>query len=371
MDWLVMGCVLASDYRALRPRGYLRLRRLRRGTQFAAYAHAHPRDAVAAVNGGLLLMNKLICTLAAGATCCCVLGTPAAHAAKAAADDGQWLTPAKDYASTRFSGLDQINADNIGNLQVAWTFSTGVLRGHEAAPLVVGDTLYLVTPYPNYLYALDLKQAGALKWVYKPRPARASQGVACCDVVNRGAAYADGRIFFNTLDNHTVAVDAKTGKELWKIQLGDIAKGETMTMAPLVVKDKVLVGNSGGEMGVRGWLTALDAKSGKLAWRAYSTGPDKDVLIGADFRAPYASEQGRDLGVQTWPADAWKTGGGSVWGWISYDPAADLIYYGTSNPGPWNADQRPGDNKWTTALFARAPETGMAKWAYQYNPHDL
>jgi alcohol dehydrogenase (cytochrome c) len=297
-------------------------------------------------------------------------GARAADAAKPAAqDDGQWLMPAKDYASTRFSGLDQINAENVGGLQVAWTFSTGVLRGHEGAPLVVGDTMYLVTPYPNFLYALDLKHAGALKWTYKPKTARAAQGVACCDVVNRGAAYADGKIYFNTLDNHTIAVDAKTGKEAWNTQLGDISKGETMTMAPIVVKGKVLVGNSGGEMGVRGWLTALDARTGKIAWRAYSTGPDKDVLIDSDFRPPY--EKGQDLGVQTWPADAWKTGGGSVWGWISYDPAADLIYYGTSNPGPWNADQRPGDNKWTTALFARAPETGMAKWAYQLNPHDL
>ena len=287
----------------------------------------------------------------------------------ASRDDAQWLMPAKNYAGTRFSGLKQIDTGNVGELQVAWEFSTGVLRGHESAPLVVGDTMYVITPYPNFLYALDLKEAGALKWVYKPDPTRAAQGVACCDVVNRGAAYADGKIFLNTLDNYTVAVDAKSGKEVWRTKLGDISKGETMTMAPLVVKDKVLVGNSGGEMGVRGWLTALDAGSGKIAWRAYSTGPDKDVLIGDDFRSPYA--KGSDLGVHTWQADQWRTGGGTVWGWLSYDPDADLVYYGTSNPGPWNAAQRPGDNAWTTALFARKPETGMAKWAYQLNPHDL
>jgi alcohol dehydrogenase (cytochrome c) len=286
-------------------------------------------------------------------------------------DDGQWTMPAKNYASTRFSGLNQINAGNVKQLQVAWTFSTGILHGHEAAPLVVNNTMYVVTPYPNYLYALDLtKPGGDIKWIYKPHPDRASQGVACCDVVNRGAVYADGKIIYNTLDMHTVAVDAKSGKEVWKTKLGDINLGETITMAPLVVKNKVLVGNSGGEMGVRGWLTALDVSSGKQVWRAYSTGPDKDVLIGPDFKAPYEKPE-KDLGVSTWPPNAWKIGGGTVWGWISYDPQANLIYYGTSNPGPWNPSQRPGDNKWTATVFARDADTGMAKWAVQYNPHDL
>ena len=292
-----------------------------------------------------------------------------ALAAQGAAD-GQWTMPAKNYASTRFSELDQITADNVKHLQAAWTFSTGVPKGHEAAPLVVGSTLYIVTPYPNYLYAIDLAQpGGALKWTYNPHPERASQGVACCDVVNRGAAYADGKIIYNTLDNHTVAVDAQTGKEVWNTKLGEINLGETMTMAPLVVKGKVLVGNSGGELGVRGWLTALDVANGRIAWRAYSTGPDADVLIGPGFKAPYA--QGRNLGVSTWAPDQWKIGGGTVWGWISYDPESNLIFYGTSNPGPWNPAQRPGDNKWTSTVFARDPDTGAAKWAVQYNPHDL
>ncbi len=283
----------------------------------------------------------------------------------------QWLMPAKNYAGTRFSEDNQINVSNVKQLQVAWTFSTGVLHGHEAGPLVVNNTMYIVTPYPNILYALDLTQpSGPIKWTYKPNPALAAQGVACCDVVNRGAAYADGKVVFNTLDNQTIAVDAKTGKEVWKIKLGDINLGETMTMAPLIVKNKVLVGNSGGEMGIRGWLTALDLSNGKIVWRAYTNGPDKDVMIDTDFKAPYASESGKDLGVKTWPADAWKTGGGSVWGWITYDDKANLIYYGTSNPGTWNADQRPGDNKWSASIFARNPDTGYAKWAYQFNPHD-
>jgi lanthanide-dependent methanol dehydrogenase len=137
------------------------------------------------------------------------------------------------------------------------------------------------------------------------------------------------------------------------------------------VKGKVLVGNSGGEMGVRGWLTALDESTGKIAWRAYSTGPDKDVLIGSDFKPFYKSAQGKDLGVSTWPPGKWQIGGGPVWGWIEYDPALNLIYYGTGNPGPWNSNQRPGDNLWTTTIFARDADSGAAKWAYQITPHDL
>ncbi|PYS52837.1 MAG: PQQ-dependent dehydrogenase, methanol/ethanol family [Acidobacteria bacterium] len=287
-------------------------------------------------------------------------------------EDGQWTMPAKDYASTRYSALDQINADNVKNLKLAWSFSTGVLRGHEAAPIVVNNTMYVVTPYPNTLYALDLTQPGApIKWKYDSNPSSASQGVACCDYVNRGAVFSQGKIFINTLDGKTIAVDADTGKEIWKTQVGDINKGETVTMAPLVVHDKVLVGNSGGEFGVRGWLTALDTGSGKIAWRAFHTGPDADCLIGANFKPFYSQDQGKDLGVSSWPADAWKIGGGTTWGWISYDPDQNLIFYGTANPGPWNPDQRPGDNKWTCGIFARNPDNGDARWFYQLTPHDL
>ena len=217
-------------------------------------------------------------------------------------DSGDWIRPAGDYASTRYSTLDQITPETVRSLGVKVTFSTGATNGHEAAPLVVNDTMYIVTPWPNVLYALDLTQPGApVKFAYEPKPLSAAKGVACCDVVNRGAVYADGLIFFNTLDNRTVAVDASTGKERWSVTLGDINRGETMTMAPLVVKDKVLVGNSGGEFGVRGWLTALDRSSGDIAWRAYSTGPDTDVLIGPRFKPFYDMDRGGDLGVSTWP----------------------------------------------------------------------
>jgi lanthanide-dependent methanol dehydrogenase len=301
--------------------------------------------------------------------------TPVAHAAVSDAptvDDGEWPLASKDFANTRYSGLEQINTETVRNLKSAWTFSTGVNRGHEAAPIVVNNTMYIVTPYPNILYALDLTKPGApAKWTYKPQLQAAAQGVACCDVVNRGAAFADGKIIYNTLDNQTIAVDAATGKEAWKTKLGDINKGETMTMAPLVVKDKVLVGNSGGEMGVRGWLTALDLGSGQIAWRGYTTGPDAEVLIGSRFKAFYPTDRGKDLGVSSWPPGAWKIGGGTVWGFISYDPDLNLIYYGTGNPGPWNPDIRPGDNKWTSAVIARYLDTGEVAWAYQFSPHDL
>ncbi|HET9798957.1 MAG TPA: PQQ-binding-like beta-propeller repeat protein, partial [Gemmatimonadaceae bacterium] len=173
---------------------------------------------------------------------------------------GEWQTPGGDYASSRYSALDEITPANAGKLHAAWTFSTGVLRGHEGQPLVVGSTMYLVTPYPNVSYALDLATEGQpLKWKARPENAQTAVGLACCDVVNRGAAYADGKIFYNLLDGHTVAVDAASGKLLWQTRMGDLAKGETMTMAPIVVNGRVLVGSSGGEMGVRGWIAALDA----------------------------------------------------------------------------------------------------------------
>ncbi|MDB6087836.1 MAG: PQQ-dependent dehydrogenase, methanol/ethanol family [Gammaproteobacteria bacterium] len=289
-----------------------------------------------------------------------------------AQEHAQWPAPAGDFANTRFSALTDINATNVASLKLNFAFSTGMLRGHEAAPIVTTDTMYIVTPYPNVLLALALDAPGApLRWKYESLPNASSQGVACCDTVNRGAAYADGRVFFNTLDGQSIAVDARSGKEIWRTHLADINHGESITMAPLVVNGKVLVGNSGGEFGVRGWLTALDAATGKLIWRAYSTGPDSEVLIGPDFKPFYAQDRGQDLGVHSWPPDAWQRGGGTVWGWISYDPELNLIFYGTANPGPWNPDQRPGDNKWTAGIFARNPDTGAAKWFYQMSPHDL
>jgi len=283
----------------------------------------------------------------------------------------EWTLPSGDYAATRFSSLAQITPANVAQLKVASTFSTGVLQGHEGNPLVVNNTMYVVTPFPNLLYAIDLtKPGGAVKWVYEPRPSDKSVGIACCDVVNRGASYANGRIYYNTLDAHTVAVDASSGKEIWKVKVGNIDIGETVTMAPLVVNNKVIVGNSGAELGVRGWIKALDAGSGKELWRAYSTGPDRDVLIGPNFKPFYPEYRAADLGTSTWTGDQWKLGGGTAWGWFSYDPQLNLLYYGTANPGVWNPDMRPGDNKWSMTIFARNLDNGEARWAYQMTPHD-
>jgi PQQ-dependent dehydrogenase (methanol/ethanol family) len=285
-------------------------------------------------------------------------------------DDRQWVLPSKDYAQTRYSRLNQINTANAGKLQVAWTFSVGSNHGQEAAPLVVDGVMYVVGAYPNELFALDAT-TGEMKWKYSPRVDPAAQGVACCDVVNRGASYDNGKIFYNTLDNHTVAVDAKTGKEVWATKLGEITKGQTMTMAPLAAHGKVFVGNSGGELGIHGWVTALDQDSGKIVWRAYSVGSDKDVKIGPRFHPFYPSARGKDLGMRTWPNGRWQSGGGPVWGWISYDPKTNMIFYGSGNPGPWNSNQREGDNKWTATIFARDADTGDAIWADQINPHDM
>jgi PQQ-dependent dehydrogenase (methanol/ethanol family) len=291
--------------------------------------------------------------------------------ANAPPDDGQWSMPSKNYAATRYSSLTEITPKNVKRLEPIITFSLAVNKGQEAAPIVVDNTMYIVTAYPNYVYALDLTKPGApLKWRFSPQPIPASQGVACCDVVNRGGTVSDGKYIFATLDGQVIAIDVNTGTAIWRTQLGNINAGETITGAPLIAKGRVYVGNSGGEMGVRGWLTALDENTGKLIWRAYNAGSDKDVLIGAEFKPFYASDKGTDLGATSWPTEAWKIGGGAAWGWVNYDADFDSIYYGVGNPGPWNAEQRPGDNKWTTGVFSRAPATGEARWYYQYSPHD-
>jgi lanthanide-dependent methanol dehydrogenase len=309
-------------------------------------------------------------------TCIAVLactgtsGALAATAPAAGADDGQWPMPAKDYASTRYSALATINAGNAGGLHPVWTFSTGVLGGHEGQPLVVDNTMYVVTPWPNVLYAFDLSKEGyPLKWKYRPDVSPNAIGVSCCDTVNRGAFYAQGKVVYNLLDGHTVAVDARTGKELWKVQIADVHDGETVTMAPLVVKDRVIVGASGGEFGIYGWLKGLDLATGKILWTARNIGPDAGMLIKPDvFKPPY--DTGKDLGATSWADQSWQTGGAPVWGWTSYDPELDLIFYGTGNASPYNAEQRLGDNKWTGSVLARRPEDGSLVWAYQFTPHD-
>jgi lanthanide-dependent methanol dehydrogenase len=284
--------------------------------------------------------------------------------AEMAQDSGQWVMPGQNYANLRHSALDEIKADNVGGLKVAWTMSTGATRGHEGQPLVVNDTLYYQSAWPNHVYAIDLNDYH-IKWQYTPKQDPFAVSVACCDLVNRGVGYGDGKIIVDALDGQVIALDAISGKPVWTAKNGDPAMGQTLTSAPLIVKDKnVIVGVSGGEFGVRGYLTAYDLKTGKRVWRAYSAGPDSDTRIGSDFSGP------KNAGVSTWNGEQWKVGGGTTWGWYSYDPKLNLIFYGTGNPGTWNPTQRPGDNKWSMTIFARDADTGMAKWGYQMTPHD-
>jgi alcohol dehydrogenase (cytochrome c) len=284
-------------------------------------------------------------------------------------DPNQWVMPSGDYANTRYSTLDQINKDNVKNLRPVWTFSTGVLRGHEGNPLVIGDVMYLSTPFPNKVFALDLNNSGRILWKYEPKQDPTVIPVMCCDTVNRGVAYGDGKIFLHQADTTLVALDAKTGEVVWSVKDGDPKKGETGTSAPLVVKDKVLVGVSGGEFGVQARLTAYNIKDGSLAWKAYSEGPDNEILVDS-HTTQLGKPVGRNSSLKTWRGDQWKIGGGGTWGWISYDPELNLVYYGSGNPSTWNPVQRPGDNKWSMTIFARNPDTGIAKWVYQMTPHD-
>ncbi len=281
-----------------------------------------------------------------------------------------WAMPTGDYANTRYSELKQINASNAKDLRVAWTFSTGVLRGHEGGPLVIGDVMYIHTPFPNVVFALDLKNDGRIIWRYEPKQDPDVIPVMCCDTVNRGVAYGDGKIFLYQADATLVALDAKTGKPVWSASNGDPKKGATGTSAPMVFKDKVLVGISGGEFGVRGHVTAYDMKTGKQVWRGYSMGPDSDTLLDPNKTTHLGQPVGKDSGTATWEGDQWKIGGGTTWGWYSYDPDLNLVYYGSGNPSTWNPVQRPGDNRWSMTVFARDADTGIAKWVYQMTPHD-
>ncbi|MGY9047392.1 methanol dehydrogenase [Puniceibacterium antarcticum] len=314
-------------------------------------------------------MKKLF-ALTSGIALCAGMAAANEDLSKMMEDPGQWVIQTGDYKNQRYSKLDQINKDNVGDMQVAWTFSTGVLRGHEGSPLVIGDTMYLHTPFPNIVYALDLANDGKIKWKYEPKQDPEVIPVMCCDTVNRGVAYADGKIFLHQADTTVVALNAETGAVEWSVANGDASKGETNTATVMPVKDKILVGISGGEFGVRGSLTAYNISDGSLAWRAYSMGPDSDILMDPENTMNLGKPVGENSGTNTWEGDQWMIGGGTTWGWYSYDPELNLVYYGTGNPSTWNPAQRPGDNRWSMTIMARDADTGMAKWVYQMTPHD-
>ncbi|SES97307.1 methanol/ethanol family PQQ-dependent dehydrogenase [Paracoccus homiensis] len=303
-----------------------------------------------------------------------ILSGVGAHAnesvTEAISNPQQWAIQTGDYANTRYSQLDQINKENVGDLRVSWSFSTGVLRGHEGSPLVIDNVMYVHTPFPNKVFALDLANDGKIMWRYEPQQNPDVIAVMCCDTVNRGVAYADGMILLHQADTTLVALDAKTGEEKWKVVTGDPAIGETNTATVLPVKDKVIVGVSGGEYGVRGRVTAYNLSDGSEAWKAYSTGPDEEMLVDPENTMHLGKPIGADSSLNSWEGDQWKIGGGTTWGWYSYDPDLNLVYYGTGNPSTWNPSQRPGDNRWSMTIMARDADTGMAKWFYQMTPHD-
>lgn len=279
---------------------------------------------------------------------------------KASQDPNQWVMYARTYDGMRFSPLKSITSDNVKNLKAVWTLQLGSLRSNESSPLVIGDTLYVTTSFgPKYVYAADAT-TGALKWRYEPEIPDDVMQYTCCDVGNRGAAYADGKLFVGRLDGSLVALDAKTGKEIWKTQVVDYKQGSSLTSPPLVIKNFVVTGFGGGEYGARGAIVAYDLATGKEAWKTWTV--------------PGPGEPGND----TWKGDSWKTGGGAAWLTGTYDAASNTIFYGTSNPSPWNAavrgtgtsDYGKFSNLYTASTLALDGDTGKIKWHHQATPQD-
>jgi PQQ-dependent dehydrogenase (methanol/ethanol family) len=309
-----------------------------------------------------------------------------------------WGAPGRDNQLTRHSPLGDINADNVSKLQMAWSQSSGALRGHEGQPVVIEDVggkpmMYFVSGCPemskcNIVQALDLSDPDKPKqiWNYVKQTDRDESAVprACCDTVNRGPAYADGKVVFGTLDGFLIALDAETGKEVWVVKHAWPEKGETSTSAPLIAGDYVILGFGGDEFAARGRVTAYNLADGKKVWDCHSTGSDADLCFSNDTNKanPHYGTAGKELGIKTFPGEDWKIGGGAAWGWYSYDPELKLVYYSTGNPGLWSPSYRcPGktheecntgeyDNKWSMTIFARKVDTGEAVWAYQMTPFD-
>ena len=270
---------------------------------------------------------------------------------RAAAEPHNWMMYSGTYASQRYSTLSQINPSNVKNLEQKWIFQAESLEKFETTPLVVDGIMY-ISQAPSDALALDAK-TGRVFWIYRYYPSTDAR--PCCGSVNRGLAILGDTLFLATLDAHLVAVDAKTGRPIWNTRVANASAGYAMTVAPLVVKDKVIVGVAGGEFGIRGFIAAYDVRTGREAWR-FNTIPGPG-----------------EPGHETWQgqADAWEHGGGAIWTTGSYDPALNLTYWGTGNPGPdWNPGQREGDNLYSDSVVALDPDTGKLKWFFQFTPND-
>jgi len=309
-------------------------------------------------------------------------------------DPNQWGAPAGDLNQARYSSLSEINASNVNKLGMIWAQSSGTLRGHEGQPLVIENVggkpmMFFESGWPNIVQGLDLSDPDHPQqvWNYTKTSGRDESAVprACCDTVNRGLSYADGKVVFGTLDGYVIALDAATGKEDWVVKHAYPAHGETITLAPIIANDKVIIGLGGDEFAARGRVTAYALADGKKVWECHSTGSDADVcLTKATNKAhPEYGTAGKDLGLKTYVGDEWKRGGGAAWGWYAYDPALHLVYYGTGNPGLWspqfrceepltqeNCNSGKYDNKWSLSIFARNVDTGEASWVYQMTPFD-
>ncbi|HZM95380.1 MAG TPA: PQQ-dependent dehydrogenase, methanol/ethanol family [Vicinamibacterales bacterium] len=268
---------------------------------------------------------------------------------KAADEPQNWITYSGGYAGHRHSQLTQITPANVKNLELKWILPNQVFGAWQSTPIVVDGIMY-VTQRPNDVLAVDAK-TGRVFWQY--RYTVSPDARVCCGANNRGVAILGDTLYMGTLDAHLVAIDRTTGRSLWDVTVGDPKLGYSITMAPLVVKDKVLVGSGGGEYGIRGFIAAFDAKTGKELWRVYTI--------------PGPGEKGNE----SWSGDSWKSGGASVWVTPSYDPALNLTYWGVGNPGPdFNPAQRMGDNLYTDSVLALDPDTGALKWYFQFSPHD-
>lgn len=269
------------------------------------------------------------------------------------------------------SAPEEISPANVARLKLVLSFPIDRRTGYAGAPAFLGDTLFLQSPFPHRLDALALSRIGAnSRWSWVPAAAGRALGLDCCNVTLGGPVLADGGLYLNGFDGHTAALDPATGRVLWQVKTADPAQGESLVLPPLVAGGRVFVGNQGDDYGARGWIAALDAATGGILWRFYSTGPDNEVGIGPEFKPFYPSGRGPDLGAASWPPQAWQQGGGGLADVPLYDTDLDLLIYGTGHPAPWNPWQRRGDNHWTSGIFARDPASGMARWFTPISPHD-
>ena len=271
--------------------------------------------------------------------------------------------PSQEISPGRYSALTQIDRDNVSRLKPVVSFRTGTRGAQGGAPLVVGSTLYFLTSFPHVLFALDLNRPGAaVRWQFAPEHDPLAAGLACCSRVEHGPVFGAGHIYFSTLDGRVIALDPDTGQVTWNVVVADIHNGETLVSPPTMLGNELLIGNAGDDFGARGWIVALDANSGREIWRRYSTGPDQDVGI---------IPAGQDRGSKTWPGESWLHGGGGVAAPVLVDPDLGLAFHSTGPPSPWNPEPRPGDNAWTSGIFARELKTGAVRWFAALHPHNL